>query len=160
MSAIQRAQFFLPKVPTFSIISPTNEKVPLPSFSSHPPLSSCNLFSQPHLPYVTFFPWRERSECRKERERKKEQKKWFFEIPAFSRVFTISTILFLPRLGSALLPCYPPPYPTSPSLSRSYLPRGSFHSMEFQSCPWRRLATRAFPIFHSALHKERRPIGI
>lgn len=56
-----------------------------------------------------------------ERKGKKEQKKWFFEIPAFSRVFTISTILFLPRLGSALLPCYPPPYPTLPSLSPSFL---------------------------------------
>lgn len=49
---------------------------------------------------------------------------------------------------------------SSSSFPRSYLPRGSFHSMEFQSCPWRRLATRVFPIFHSALHKERRPIGI
>lgn len=99
---------------------------------------------------------------RGEKEKKKGQKKKvIFRNTArcLPPRFYLSTILFLPRLGCSS--CYPPPYPPPPPpLPRSYLPRGSFHSMEFQSCPWRRLATRAFPIFHSALHKERRPIGI
>lgn len=78
--------------------------------SSTPFLVQPLTFGQPHLSYATFFPWRERNGCREERKRKKGQKKWFFEIPhaAFFRVFYLSTILFLPRLGSALLPCYPP----------------------------------------------------
>lgn len=49
-------------------------------------------FGRPHLPYVTFFPRRERNECREERKRKKRGKKK----SDFSKYRTLSSPAFLP----------------------------------------------------------------
>lgn len=108
--------------------------------------------------YANFFLQETNAEKRERVKERKGAKKWFFEIPP---PLPLPSLAFLPFdhsiFASTRLLFF---HTIPPSLPRSYLPRGSFHSMEFQSCPWRRLATRASPIFHSALHKERRPIGI